>query len=209
MPNLSAVPPPASVRTLTAGEQLSQVDSGAWDELVAAAPRPSPYLLSTWVRAPGSPSRASSASPSSSWPSAPAGLVGVAPFDRAATRARAHRELRRLARVGARGHPAGARRGRPRSVASCSTPSSPPPGPTRSTSSGCPPQAISRAPPGRAHDARRARRGAGHRDAGGLGGGLHPPRQLEAPQHRPAARAAAERARQSRVLARHRRREAC
>src|SRR3954451_15624732 len=79
MPNLSAVPMPASIRTLTAGDQLSQVDSGAWDELVAAAPRPSPYLLFTWVRA---------------WLAEPSfecepvlvvaersgGLVGVAPF---------------------------------------------------------------------------------------------------------------------------------
>jgi CelD/BcsL family acetyltransferase involved in cellulose biosynthesis len=50
MPNLSAITTPASIRTLTGGEQLAQLDSGAWDELVAAAPRPSPYLLSTWVR---------------------------------------------------------------------------------------------------------------------------------------------------------------
>jgi CelD/BcsL family acetyltransferase involved in cellulose biosynthesis len=51
MANLSALEAPPSLRTLTRAEQLSQVDSGEWDALVAAAPRPSPYLLSTWVRA--------------------------------------------------------------------------------------------------------------------------------------------------------------
>ncbi len=79
MPNLSAVPSPASVRTLTAGEQLSQVDSGAWDELVAVAPRPSPYLLSTWVRAwLAEPSF--ECEPVLVLAERPAGLVGVAPF---------------------------------------------------------------------------------------------------------------------------------
>lgn len=51
MPNLSALSAPPTIRTITGGEQLAQLDSGAWDQLVAAAPRPSPYLLSTWVRA--------------------------------------------------------------------------------------------------------------------------------------------------------------
>jgi CelD/BcsL family acetyltransferase involved in cellulose biosynthesis len=46
----SARTEPASIRVLTAGEQLAQLDSTTWDALVAAAPRPSPYLLSTWVR---------------------------------------------------------------------------------------------------------------------------------------------------------------
>ena len=46
----SALSAPASIRTLTAGDQLAQLDSAAWDALVAASPRPSPYLLSTWVR---------------------------------------------------------------------------------------------------------------------------------------------------------------
>ena len=46
-----APPAPPSLRTLTGSEQLAQLGSAAWDELVAAAPRPSPYLLSTWVRA--------------------------------------------------------------------------------------------------------------------------------------------------------------
>jgi CelD/BcsL family acetyltransferase involved in cellulose biosynthesis len=51
MANLSALTSPPSFRTLTGPEQLAQLDSGQWDALVAAAPRPSPYLLSTWVRA--------------------------------------------------------------------------------------------------------------------------------------------------------------
>jgi CelD/BcsL family acetyltransferase involved in cellulose biosynthesis len=50
MANLSALTAPPSLRTLTGVEQLAQLDSGGWDALVAAAPRPSPYLLSTWVR---------------------------------------------------------------------------------------------------------------------------------------------------------------
>jgi CelD/BcsL family acetyltransferase involved in cellulose biosynthesis len=51
MANISSRTAPLSIRTLTAGEQVAELDSGAWDELVAAAPRPSPYLLSAWVRA--------------------------------------------------------------------------------------------------------------------------------------------------------------
>ena len=50
MANLSQVAAPASLRTLTSSEQLAQLDSAAWDRLVSAAGRPSPYLLSTWVR---------------------------------------------------------------------------------------------------------------------------------------------------------------
>jgi CelD/BcsL family acetyltransferase involved in cellulose biosynthesis len=51
MANLFVTAALPTIRTLTAGEQLAQLDSGAWDALVAGAPRPSPYLLSTWVRA--------------------------------------------------------------------------------------------------------------------------------------------------------------
>ena len=50
MPSLSVTPAPSSIRTLTAADQLAQLDSAAWDQLVSAAARPSPYLLSTWVR---------------------------------------------------------------------------------------------------------------------------------------------------------------
>jgi CelD/BcsL family acetyltransferase involved in cellulose biosynthesis len=51
MANLSLSPAPPSLRTLTGSEQFAQLDSAAWDRLVCAAARPSPYLLSTWVRA--------------------------------------------------------------------------------------------------------------------------------------------------------------
>jgi CelD/BcsL family acetyltransferase involved in cellulose biosynthesis len=50
MANLSLSPAPPSLRTLTGSEQFAQLDSAAWDRLVSAAARPSPYLLSTWVR---------------------------------------------------------------------------------------------------------------------------------------------------------------
>ncbi|MDX6563800.1 MAG: hypothetical protein QOD65_3614, partial [Gaiellales bacterium] len=50
MANLSVTPAPSSLRTLTDSDQLAQLDSAAWDRLVSAAARPSPYLLSTWVR---------------------------------------------------------------------------------------------------------------------------------------------------------------
>ena len=50
MANLSVTPAPSDLRTLTGSEQLAQLDSAAWDRLVSAAARPSPYLLSTWVR---------------------------------------------------------------------------------------------------------------------------------------------------------------
>ena len=51
MPNLSALCALPTIRTIIGGEQLAQLDSGTWDQLVAASSRPSPYLLSTWVRA--------------------------------------------------------------------------------------------------------------------------------------------------------------
>jgi CelD/BcsL family acetyltransferase involved in cellulose biosynthesis len=50
MADLFITQAPPSLRTLTGSEQLAQLDSTAWDRLVSAAARPSPYLLSTWVR---------------------------------------------------------------------------------------------------------------------------------------------------------------
>ncbi len=72
MPNLSAVPPPASIRTLTAGEQLAQLDSARLGRArrcgAAAEPVPALHLGARVARRAELRVRARA----SSWPSAPA-----------------------------------------------------------------------------------------------------------------------------------------
>ena len=204
MANLSAVPSPASIRTLTSSEQLAQLDSAAWDRLVSAAARPSPYLLSTWVR---------------SWLAEPSfeceqcvvvaerdgELVGAAPFI-----VRKQGPARIASFVGvhesalgdillAEGESSATSRSLLDGVVASARPHA-------FDVFGLPSDSHLARDRRRPHVDGRAGRVAGHRDARRLGRRVRAPRERAPPQQRPAARPPARRGRRRRLLVRDGRR---
>ena len=167
MANLSAVPPPATIRTLTTGEQLAQLDSAAWDRLVSAAATGRVRTCSPPGCGAGLRSRASIASSAWSWPSATARSwvrrrSSCARAGRRGSRASSGRTSRRSATSRL------PRVSRPRRRGVCSTASWLRASRMPSTSSASPRTAISPGPWG-AHVDGRAGRVARHRDARRLG----------------------------------------